>query len=409
MSLFGAAAASRTKSLVEFKAGKMTLKGKMVHPDKRKGLVYVYQSDDSLMHFCWKDRSTGIVEDDLILFPDDIETRRITQCTTGRVFLMKFKSSSKKFFFWMQENDAEKDEKLWRKVNDLFNNPPMPGSSGSSSAASALNALGGGHGSNAAAAATAGLAGSLGGDFSGADLQNLLGNMSEQQLQAFLGNLMPVNSPSSNRSGSSSSISSNQTSRVQSTVGGSRVESTMDNSSADPGKAGSTQLDRNSTMNTPLVGQTKETSEGGDAKGAGGAGKKIQLSDLQSILGNLNPESRGDLDLSEVINLETMAPILADKQIQERLMQYLPESEILPKTEQEIRTTLTTPQFKKAMRSFSSALQRGQLGPLLKQFNLPEQVTLAAAQGNLVEFAKAMEEYSKSKQAEGQDDKMDTK
>ena len=58
-----------------------------------------------------------------------------------------------------------------------------------------------------------------------------------------------------------------------------------------------------------------------------------------------------DLDLSEVINLETMAPILADKQIQERLMQYLPESEILPKTEQEIRTTLTTPQFKKVPES----------------------------------------------------------
>ena len=77
-----------------------------------------------------------------------------------------------------------------------------------------------------------------------------------------------------------------RTSRVPSTVGGSRVESTMDNSSADPAKAGSTQLDRNSSMNTPLVGQTKE-SEGGDAKGAG-AGKKIQLSDLQSILGNLS-------------------------------------------------------------------------------------------------------------------------
>jgi 26S proteasome regulatory subunit N13 len=51
------------KNLVEFKAGKMTLKDKMVQPDKRKGLVYVYQSEDSLMHFCWKDRSTGIVED----------------------------------------------------------------------------------------------------------------------------------------------------------------------------------------------------------------------------------------------------------------------------------------------------------------------------------------------------------
>jgi Proteasome complex subunit Rpn13 ubiquitin receptor. len=62
--LFGnAAARTQSKNLVECKAGKMSLKGKMVHPDKRKGLLYVYQSDDSLMHFCWKDRQTGTVED----------------------------------------------------------------------------------------------------------------------------------------------------------------------------------------------------------------------------------------------------------------------------------------------------------------------------------------------------------
>ena len=78
-----------------------------------------------------------------------------------------------------------------------------------------------------------------------------------------------------------------------------------------------------------------------------------------------------------------MAPILANKSIQERLIQYLPESDILPKDEKELRTTLTTPQFKKAMSSFGSALQSGQLGPLMKQFDLPESVTLAAAQGNL--------------------------
>lgn len=72
--LFGNNAASRSqsKNLVEFKAGKMHMKGKMVHPDKRKGLVYIHQSDDTLMHFCWKDRSSGNIEDVSISITDHI-------------------------------------------------------------------------------------------------------------------------------------------------------------------------------------------------------------------------------------------------------------------------------------------------------------------------------------------------
>jgi Proteasome complex subunit Rpn13 ubiquitin receptor len=62
--LFGSGGGGRqSKNLVEFRAGKMTQKGKMVHPDKRKGLLYVYQADDSLIHLCWKDRQSGTVED----------------------------------------------------------------------------------------------------------------------------------------------------------------------------------------------------------------------------------------------------------------------------------------------------------------------------------------------------------
>lgn len=61
--LFGHAGRSSSKNLVEFRAGKMSLSGTTVTPDKRKGLVYIYQSEDSLMHFCWKDRGTGNVED----------------------------------------------------------------------------------------------------------------------------------------------------------------------------------------------------------------------------------------------------------------------------------------------------------------------------------------------------------
>jgi hypothetical protein len=94
---------------------------------------------------------------------------------------------------------------LWKKVNDFLNNPPPPGSSSSSVASAG--------GERGASSASASIPNVLGADFGnlgnleGPDLQNLIGSMSDQQLQMFLGGFMPVNSPSSNRS---SNLSSNQ-------------------------------------------------------------------------------------------------------------------------------------------------------------------------------------------------------
>lgn len=39
---------------------------------------------------------------DLIIFPEDTEFKPVPQCTTGRVYVLKFKSPARKFFFWMQ-------------------------------------------------------------------------------------------------------------------------------------------------------------------------------------------------------------------------------------------------------------------------------------------------------------------
>ena len=65
----GSASRSQSKHLVEFRAGKMYMKGKMVHADKRKGLIYVHQTEaDSLMHFCWKERSKSNAEE--VNFPN---------------------------------------------------------------------------------------------------------------------------------------------------------------------------------------------------------------------------------------------------------------------------------------------------------------------------------------------------
>lgn len=40
----------------------------------------------------------------------------MVQCKTGRVFLLKFRDSSRKYFYWMQEPNEEKDDELVKKV-----------------------------------------------------------------------------------------------------------------------------------------------------------------------------------------------------------------------------------------------------------------------------------------------------
>jgi hypothetical protein len=51
------------------------------------------------------------------------------------------------------------------------------------------------------------------------------------------------------------------------------------------------------------------------------------------------------IDLTQALNPESMIPILANSEVQERLVKYLPEGESLPKTEQELRDTVQSPQF----------------------------------------------------------------
>jgi len=122
------------KPIVEFKAGKMYTSGDLVlrvTPDKRKGLVLLTQAADSLMHLQWKDRTTGTVEDDLIIFPEEAVFKKVTQDqpNTSRIYILEFKTSNKKLFFWMQEPKADKDDDIANKVNQFINNPPSLDSS----------------------------------------------------------------------------------------------------------------------------------------------------------------------------------------------------------------------------------------------------------------------------------------
>ncbi|XP_058143267.1 proteasomal ubiquitin receptor ADRM1 [Dasypus novemcinctus] len=381
---------SSTKYLVEFRAGKMSLKGTTVTPDKRKGLVYIQQTDDSLIHFCWKDRTSGNVEDDLIIFPDDCEFKRVPQCPSGRVYVLKFKAGSKRLFFWMQEPKTDQDEEHCRKVNECLNNPPMPGALGASgSGGHELSALGGEGG-----------------------LQSLLGNMSHSQLMQLigpaglggLGGLGALTGPglaSLLGSGGPPASSSSSSSRSQSAA----VTPSSATSSARATPAPSAPAATSAASPSPAP------SSGSGTSPAASPTQPIQLSDLQNILATMNvPAGAGggqQVDLASVLTPEIMAPILANADVQERLLPYLPSGESLPQTAEEIQNTLTSPQFQQALGMFSAALASGQLGPLMCQFGLPAEAVEAASRGDVEAFAKAMQNSAKSEQSK--DDPKDKK
>ncbi|XP_061432125.1 proteasomal ubiquitin receptor ADRM1 isoform X1 [Lethenteron reissneri] len=409
--LFPSAVASSrgaaSKYLVEFRAGKMSLRGGTVTPDSRKGLVFVHQSEDALLHLCWRDRTTGQLEEDLIIFPDDCEFKRVPQCTTGRVFVLKFKAGSRRLFFWMQEPKTDKDDELCKKVNDLLNNPPVPGSVGSGSSS---------HGLSSDLAALGGEGG----------LQSLLGNMDQQQLMQLmgasgLGGLGGLGALAGLLGSGHSSGSRGQVGSLARSVSSARAAAT----SASSASASSSSSTATTTTTTTTAVPTAETPPSVTpvppvttvpaaatatpvpataptmlpAVPTAVPTQPIQLSDLQSILTSMNvPTSPGAtatqpaLDLAAVLTPDIMAPILANPEVQQRLLPFLPAGEALPLSPNEIQSTMSSPQFQQqAMSMFSAALGSGQLGPLMSQFGLPDEAVQAAGHGDVEGFARAMQ------------------
>ena len=91
----------------------------MVTPDTRRGLLFLERQDDELLHLKWKVRgSASTAEDDLIIFPDDAELRLVPG---QRVYVLAFKSSSARLFFWIQESSEAIDSERLAKFNKVMN------------------------------------------------------------------------------------------------------------------------------------------------------------------------------------------------------------------------------------------------------------------------------------------------
>ncbi|XP_076678922.1 regulatory particle non-ATPase 13 isoform X1 [Andrena cerasifolii] len=370
--LFGNNASRGTsKNLVEFKAGKMTMKGKMVYPDTRKGQLYVYQSDDSLMHFCWKDRTTGSIEDDLIIFPDDCEFKHVPQCKTGRVYLLRFKSSNKKFFVWLQDLKTDKDEEHCRKINEILNNPPTPGSQRSDNT-------------------------------NPEDLQNILSNMSQQQLMQLFGGVGQLGGLSSllgtmNRpQGVQSTKASTTTTSPRVAINAPRSTTQMVSSPASTNDSSKPNGDNKPSTRTPAPSTPGATTR---------TNNRIQLSDLQNLLSEIptpaGAESVVQRGVATELNHAIRETFSASESWERALGPHLPPGDHLS-------GAICSPQFFQALSMFWSALQSGQAGPVIRQFGLGSDAVNAAANGNVEEFFTALESEAKTGQEQtqqGQEDK----
>nr|XP_040218635.2 proteasomal ubiquitin receptor ADRM1 homolog [Anopheles coluzzii]XP_040218637.2 proteasomal ubiquitin receptor ADRM1 homolog [Anopheles coluzzii] len=387
------------RHLVEFRAGRMNMVNKMVHPDNRKGLVYVYQAEDGLIHFCWKDRTSGTVEDDLILFPDDCEFKKIDYVKNGRVYVLKFKSSSRRLFFWMQEPKTDRDDEWCRRINEVINNPPSGNSIGS----------GGRNGGN-----------------DNGDLQYMLNNMSQQQIMQLFGGVGQMGGLSSLLGSMTRSNSGNSSSRTSAATPANRSSSSLATSNNGNGGSTTTPSAAVNAPSTPRApkktsGTTKTNSASGASAGspistpvgrnAGSAGTadggtRILLSDLQNYLSGISATGvdgsgqRRNIDLASAVNSQTLASIISDQEKVDALVAHLPQLEGDENKKEQLKETISSPQFQQALSMFSNALQSGQLGPVVSQFQLNADAVAAANAGDLEQFVKALENSEKSPASE---------
>merc|ERR1712133_164477 len=151
---------------------------------------------------------------------------------------------------------------------------------------------------------------------------------------------------------------------------------------------------------------------GAGAAAAGTGTPAIQLSDLQSILSNIQVPAGGEgsagpaVDLSTALSGEALQPLLQNQEFLDKVKEFLPAGEEGKEvTLSDLSGTVQSPQFQQAVSMFSMALSSGQLGPLIREFGLGDEAAAAVAQGNMEAFVKALQ----NKEGGGGDKKGDDK
>ncbi|KAI1907782.1 hypothetical protein LOZ61_005944 [Ophidiomyces ophidiicola] len=122
--------------IITFKAGLCELDTSVtpptVKPRQTPGYIYLYSEDD-LVHFCWRPRAVSLDEPelDLVMVPMDAtftpykptsaeNPLNRNRPTNGRIYVLKFSSSSQRFLFWLQsKTQHEHGNPAWFSARDL--------------------------------------------------------------------------------------------------------------------------------------------------------------------------------------------------------------------------------------------------------------------------------------------------
>lgn len=141
------------------------------------------------------------------------------------------------------------------------------------------------------------------------------------------------------------------------------------------------------------------------------------LSELQNFLSGFQSGdsaaggsgvNRG-VDLATAINAEAVDKLATSAERTNALLAHLPTVESGGNAKQQLKDTISSPQFQQALSMFSTALQSGQLGPVVSQFELSSEAVAAANTGDLEQFVKALEKSANTSSTESEGKKKEEK